>query len=482
MLQTIEDISPTKKRFRIEIPSDIIEKEIKDSLEKLRQEVKIPGFRPGRAPINLIEKRFGKGVEAEVLERVIPEFYSRALKEAELSPVTPPVFDERFDFKRNNPLNLSFTVEVMPKIENLNYENINVKDILVIVDEAEVEDSLKKLGEEKAIYEVAEKEIGMDDLVTFDYIDCEIVGGETTSIVKEQVSKMGNEILPRDIIEKLIGKKKGEIVEFTTTFNEGFRSKELAGKTVKIKVIIKEVKQKILPSIDDEFAKDLGFETISELRERIRENIYKAKKEQAVKIQKAEILNKIIKSHNFEVPETLLANELNSLMIEARMSDARYKPAPASEARPGMQDTTPLTPPLPRENFKGGYPKSGIMHPTSEASRPGQVKEDDEELQAELKHRALKNIQASIIINAIGKKEGVTVTDDEVNERILFIAQRLSAEPEAVMNFYKLKDGSLEGLRHSIYEDKVMDMLLSKATMKEKLNLTTENTEGTEKK
>ena len=428
MLRRVEDISPTKKRLRIEIPSDVIEKEIKDSLEKLRQEAKIPGFRPGRAPINLIEKRFGRGIKAEVLERVIPEFYSMALKEAELSPVTPPVFDERFGFERNNPLNLSFTVEVMPKIENLNYENINLKDILVTVDEAEVEDSLKKLSEEKAIYEVTEKEVGMDDLVTFDYIDCEIVGGETTPSVREQVSRMGNEILPRDIIEKLIGKRKGEIVKFTTTFNEGFGLKELAGKTVDIKVMIKEIKRRILPSIDDEFAKDLGFETISELKERIKEDIYEAKKEEAVKIQKAEILDKIIKSHNFEVPETLLANELNSLMIEARMSDARYKPAPSGGARPGMQE-----------------------------------RKDDEELRVELKRRALKNIRASIIINAIGKKEGVTVTDDEVGERILFIAQRLSAEPEAVMNFYKVKDGSLEGLRHSIYEDKVMDMLLSKA-------------------
>lgn len=437
MLKSVEDITPTKKRLRIEIPSDVIEKEIGNSLEKLRQKTKIPGFRPGRAPINLIEKRFGKEVEAEVLERVIPEYYNKALKEAELMPVTAPVFNERADFKRNNPLNLLLTVEVMPEIENLNYENIKVKDITVVVDENEIEGYLKKLQEEKAIYEVAEKEIGMDDLVTFDYVDCEIVGGENTPSVKEQILKMGNEIFPQGIIEKAIGKKKGEVMEFTTTFNENFKSKELAGKTVNMKVMIKEVKEKILPAIDDDLAKDLGSENISALKERIKENIYKAKKEWAVNVQKAELLKKIIESHNFEVPETLFRNELESLMMEESMSDARYKPTPLSGARPGNQE-------------------SGIRNQASGESMP-------EDLQSKLREKALRNVQASIILDVIGQKEGIMVTDDEVKEQIRSIAQRLRAAPEAVMNLYISKDGSLEGLRHSIYEDKVMDMLLSKA-------------------
>ncbi|MEW6162098.1 MAG: trigger factor [Nitrospirota bacterium] len=427
----VEDISPTKKRLRVEIPSDVIEKEIKDSLERLRQKTNIPGFRPGRAPVNLIEKRFGKGVEAEVLDKVISEYYSKALKEAELIPVTMPVFDEKLGFKRNNPLNLSFTVEVMPKIENLNYENIKIKDIPIVVDEAEVDDYIKKLQDKKAIYEVAEKDVDMDDLVTFEYVDCKMIGEESPPSIKEQILKMGKEIFPLDIMERVMGKKKGEVVEFTTTFNEGCKSKELAGKTVDMKVMIKEVKQKILPAIDDEFAKDLGFENILELRERIKEDIYKAKKEQAMKIQKAEILHKIIEPHDFEVPETLLRNELESLM---------------------MQENTPLTPPLPRGEFKGG-----------DAGSPEQEKEDVENLQAKLKHKALRNVQASIIIDAIGQKEEIAVTEDEVKDRIHFIAERLSAKPEVVMKFYIARDGSLEGLRHSIYEDKVLDMLLSKA-------------------
>lgn len=436
MLKSIEDINATKKRLRIEIPSDVIEKEIGDSLEKVRQKAKIPGFRPGKAPISLIEKRFGKEVEAEVLDKVIPEYYSKALKEAEITPVATPTFEERLDFKRNNPLNLLFAVEVLPKIENLEYENIKIKDIPVIVDEAEVEEYLKKLQEDKAVYEVAEKDVEKDDLVTFDYIDCNIIGEENPPSLKEQISEMGKEIFPLDIMEKVIGKKKGEFVEFNTTFDESCKSKELAGKTVEMKVLIKEIKKKNLPAIDDEFAKDLGFENITEMRERIRERLSAFKKEQIGKIQKANIINKILESHKFEVPETLFRRELESLAMQESLSQKK------------SVETTSVSDNLEQEK---------VIAPQS--------REDAEKMQAELGNRALRNVQASIIVDMIGKKEGVAVADNEVNERISLLAQRLSATPEAVKNFYYYKEGSLEGLKHSIYEDKVMELLLSKAVI-----------------
>lgn len=444
MPQAVEDISSTKKRLRIEIPSDVIEKEIKDSLERVRQRTNLPGFRPGKAPMNLIERRFGKQVEAEVLEKVIPEFYNKALKEADLKPVTMPVFDERFNFQRNNPLNLSLTVEVMPKIEAFDYTGIKAKDIPVAVDESEVEHSLKNLQKQKALYEVAEKEIEKDDLVTFDCIDGEIVGEETIPSLKEQILKLGNEILPMDIEEILTGRKKGETIELTTTFGDDFRVKELAGKTVKTKIVIQEVKKKILPTLDDEFAKDLGFDTMSELREKVRENLYTYKKEQATKIQKAEIIRTMIETHDFEVPETMLSNELESLMFQERMSDEQYK----------------------EKEERNIHDESDSMGQASDVSKPEQKKKSDEEMLSELKKKALKNVRAAIIINAIGQKEGITVTEDEMKDRIQIIAKKLSAQSEAVMNLYRAKDGSLESLRQMIYEDKVMDLLLSKAIIK----------------
>lgn len=433
MLKSIEDINATKKRLRLEIPSDIIEKEIGDSLEEVRQKAKIPGFRPGKAPISLIEKRFGKEVEAEVLDKVIPEYCNKAIKEAEITPVATPTFEARLDFKRNNPLNLLFTVEVLPKIENLEYENIKIKDIPVVVDDDEMEEYIKKLREDKAVYEVAEKDVEKDDLVTFEYTDCNIIGEENPPSLKEQISKMGNEIFPLDIMEKVLGKKKGEIVEFNTIFDESCKSKELAGKTVEMKVLIKEIKKKNLPAIDDEFAKDLGLENITEMREKIRERLSAFKKEQIEKIQKANIINKILESHKFEVPETLFRRQLESLMMQESLSPKK------------SLETT-----------------SGFDNLEQEKVIAPQSRDDVEKMQAELGNRALRNVQAAIIIDMIGEKEGIAVADNEVNARISLLAQRLSATPEAVKNLY-YREGSLEGLRHSIFEDKVMDLLLAKA-------------------
>lgn len=437
MLKAVEDINQTKKRLRIEIPSDLIEREIQNSLEKLRHTVKIPGFRPGKAPVNLIEKRFGKQVEAEVLEKVVPEQLGNAIREAAIDPVTMPVLEEEFDYKRNNPLAFAVTLEVKPKIENLAYENITVKDIPVNVEESDVEDALKALQNKKAVFEVADKVVEMDDFVSFEYVDSEIAGGEDISSVKETISKMGNEIFPPDIMEKVIGKQKGDIIEFTTTF-AATASKELAGRTAQIKVKISEVKKKTLPEIDDEFAKDLGYETITDLREKAREKIYAAKTEHIRKIQKAEIIRKLVESSTFEVPESLVGKEIEAIMMHKSISGSKED----SVSQNSVSDT---------------------FEPVSSGQDTEQKK--DEDLQAELRSKAVRNVQAHFILDTIGQKEGIVVSDNEVDERIASLAQKLSTTPESVRNYYLYREGSLDGLKHSIMEDKVMDALLAKATI-----------------
>ncbi len=208
MLKLVEDINATKKRLKIEIPSDIIENEIVNSLERLKQNVKIPGFRPGKAPLSIIEKRYGKEVEAEALDKLIPEHLRLALQQADITPLTLPTLDEEFEFKRKNPLNISITLEIVPKIENLAYENITVKDIPFSVEESDLEDMIRRIREQKAVFEVADKEIEMDDFATFEHVDSVIVEGEDVPDVKGIISKMGNTIFPPDIIEKALGKKK----------------------------------------------------------------------------------------------------------------------------------------------------------------------------------------------------------------------------------------------------------------------------------
>lgn len=411
MLKAVEDISSTKKRLKIEIPTDAIESKIKDSLEKTRQKAKIPGFRPGKTPMNIIEKHFGKSAEAEAIEKIVPEFYEKALKEADIVPVTQPVLEGDINFQRHNPLSLALTVEIRPKIENLDYKNIRIKDIPVIISDSEIDDSLRRLQEGKATYEPADKEIETDDLVTVDY---EIkYDDQILSAAKDQVLKIGIEVLPKEISESLKGKKAGDTVEVEVLFPEDFHVKSLAGKKTMIKNVVKGVKKKNLPDIDDELAKDIGYETLDGLRTGVKEEIEKAKKDHVLKIQKDEILGKLVNAHDFDVPDSMLEKELSAMIHEIKASKKSDK--------------------------------------------------DDNALRSELRPEAVKTVKALILLSVIGEKEGVSVTDDELKEEILDMAQRLSMAPESLMKIYIQRDGSLEGLRNSIYGQKVLDILLSGA-------------------
>jgi len=263
----IEDISSTKKRLKIEIPADILEKEYTGSLHNVRQRARIPGFRPGKAPMSMIEKKFGREIESELMEKLIPTYYSQAVKEADLSPVTMPKIETKIDLKRNEPLVFSLTVEVRPKIGNINYSGMKVADITASVDDKEVDDTLKGLQNDRAMFEAVDREIREDDLLIIDYVKLDPAGEKEIAAEKDKVMNLGSRLTPPGILDSLIGKKKGDIVEVALPEPEGKELKEDSDKGNKLRITIKEVKEKKLPEIDDEFAKDFGNDSLEALRE-----------------------------------------------------------------------------------------------------------------------------------------------------------------------------------------------------------------------
>jgi trigger factor len=226
-------------------------------------------------------------------------------------------------------------------------------------------------------------------------------------------------------------------VEFDTAIEE-LKSKKLAGKTVHVKVTVSEVKKKSLPAIDDEFAKDLGVENLAALREKLKEKLVGARTAQAKRVQQAEIISKLIEAHPFDVPESLVTREVGSLIVNKSTSA-------------GQEDEAAETDDL-------------SVGPEIESSGK---KEDEED---KLKQKALRNVRSSIIVDEIGHKEGITVSEDELNQRVAFMARRLNSTPEAVRGYYSYQEGALDSLRHAIFEQKVLDLLLSKAAVEPKEN------------
>jgi trigger factor len=409
MLKTLEDITPTKKRLSIEIPAEAFEGEIQSSLEMIRRRTKLPGFRQGKAPLGLIEKRFGKDVEGEAIEKVIPEYYTKALDEADIVPVAQPNLEGGIDFKRHAPLLLTFTVEIRPRVENLSYEGIEVEDVAVEITDQDIENTVNRLQEDKATFTPSEEPAKEGDLLVLDY---SLLGGPE---FKDQVFRLGNESMPELFSQKITGLKKGEDASFEMTLPDDFQDPELAGKSFTTSVTVKEVKNVTLPELDDEFAKDLELDSMETLRNSIRERLEESRREQVDNVLKGQVMKKLLDAHEFEAPESLVEQEL--------------------------------------------------AHWVAQAQGQGRT-EDKEKLTEEFRAEAERNVRASMLVQIIGDRENIEVSEDDIRNKLVALSGKFGLSPENVMKYYVSRDGSLEGLKNSIYEEKVLALLLEKAVVK----------------
>ncbi len=419
MLDKVEEISPTTRRLQVSIPSDVIKSETDAIYNKIRVTTKIPGFRPGKVPQAILVKRFGKNVDAEVLEKIVPEFYMDAIKEAKLAPVSYPDITEKLELTPGQPLSFSVTVEVKPDLEDLNYEGIVLKEKTFTMEDAEVDKTISLLQESKALYTVTEDELREGDMAVVNseaYIDDQL---KDELSYKEYPFLLGSNSMPTEFTTALIGKKKGESTEVVLKFDGDNPNSTVAGKEVLCKVEITETKKKNIPPLDDEFAKEAGYESMDDLREKIRDGISKRKEGKIEMEYKKEILDELIKRHGFDVPASMVQGEVESLVNQEKENAMRK----------------------------------------SEQVRP------DEELRKEMETQAVENIKAVILLEAIGKKENVEVSEDEIKEAVNEIAVRNNLKPEEVMKLYAVREGSMDALKSRLFADKVLEFVREKATI-----------------
>ena len=429
MTSAVEDISTTKKRLKIEIPADVIEKEYRESVDKVKQRARIPGFRPGKAPTSLIEKKFGEDIKSEIIDKLVPRYYSDALKEAELVPVTMPDFETAVEVRRNEPLSFALTVEVRPAVPGLNYTGLEVEEFVPAVEEKEIDEMIEGLREERAMFEAVDRDITEDDLLVIDYVKLDPSGEKQLSSATEQVMNLGNKLAPPAVLEALVGRKKGDVVEILVpSFEKGEVKEEGAGEGSLLRITVREVKEKKLPGIDDEFAKDFGSDTIAAFREKVKERIEQAKQDKAAGEQKEKLLEKLIETHEFDVPEALLEHELEKLVVNEKVSRKKAEELAAGEGSQTAPD-----------------------------------EEGDPAVAERLRPKAVHNVKAGVLMDIIAEKEGIEATEEEMKTRIGLLARHLQTTPESVINLFVTRDGSLDTFRRTIRDEKVMDLVLSKA-------------------
>ncbi len=420
MLQEVKELSPTTKRLKINIPSDVIKSETETVYSKLRTTTKIPGFRPGKVPQAILEKRFSKNVEAEVIEKIIPEFYLKAIREANLEPVNYPNIEDKIELIPGQPLTFTVTVEVKPEIGELQYSGIELREKTFAIEDDEIEKTLKSIQESKALYSVTEEALQDEDMAI---INTDAYIGDTLHeelSYKDYPLLLTPESMPKKFTDALVGKKKGETVEVTLDFESDHPNKALAGKEVLFKVHIVETKKKNLPPLNDEFAKESNCGSLEELKNKIRDNLDSMKKSQTNLEYKKEILNELVKRHTFDVPGSMLEGEIESLIHKAK----------------------------------------------EDAMRKGETVRPDEDLKREFEIVARDNVKSVILLEAIGRKENIQVSETDVKKAIEEIAGRNNLKPEEVLRLYSVREGSMDALKSRLFADKVLEFILAKAEIK----------------
>jgi len=315
MKAVVEDVSPVKKKLHIQVPSETIAAELVKAVASVAKKANIPGFRPGKAPRAVVERHYAAEIESEVMNKVITTSYLQALEEHKLSPVDAPSITNISAFDKSSALNFTAVVEVRPKFDLGTYEGIEVTDAPTDVTEEDLTQTIDRLREMYAQLEVVEgRPLANDDTAIIDFEGFREGNSIEGAKASDHMLSLGTKSLIPGFEEQLVGMNRGETRQIKVNFPEDYSNRDLAGKEADFTVTLKEIKKKVLPELNDEFAKDIGGDkSVAELKEGLKKDLLARKRDELAAAQREELLSKLIDAHSFDVPPGMVQRELQSL-------------------------------------------------------------------------------------------------------------------------------------------------------------------------
>ena len=427
------ELGPVKRAIKIEVPEDAVNKEFDKVFSDLKRQVRIPGFRQGKAPVTMLEKRYGKEVAQDVVQRLVPDYYQRAIKEAGVTPVVveiPPL--DRIKVKRNAVFTFTATVEIKPKIEVRDYRPpnpISLKPDSRSVTDEQVTQTLESLREQHARLEAAPPGTALaEGLFAVVKVDGSLDGTPVEGAQKEgHLHRVGSKeaVLGIDIEDSLVGKQEGDHFDLSQDYPASHPDERLAGKTVQFTIAIQGVKQKTLPTLDDEFAKDCGpFESITQLQEKVQSQLEDILKKDIEEAHKDQIITRLVEMHHFDLPDVLVDREVKAMVRQRVMEEQRKK--------------------------KGSNPLEDTL----------KLEEDVKRLQQELLPEAKKRVKLALVLEAIADKEGIVVEESDIQEEITKLARGLKLPVEDIQRMVTAGgEGSREEFRDRIRAEKALQLV-----------------------
>ncbi len=421
MKAELKGVSSYQKELLIEVPAEVVQEEIERACQTIKRTARIPGFRPGKIPIPIIKSRFSREIKNEVLDRLLPKYYEEALKQHRLSPVSPPEMDD-ISVKEGEPLRFKVSFEVNPPIKVENYQRIKVTRPEVKVTPEDVENALRTLQERSAqLVSIEGRGVENGDWVMLDMeegFDPPTKGGSRRE--ENALIEVGSPRTHQGFSQQLLGMKRGEEKNFVIDYPPDFSQKRLAGKKVRYKVKLKEIKNREFPPLDDNFARDLGdFKNLTDLREKVEKDLLSHREEEAERALTEELLGQLVDSHTFEVPPYLVEKEL----------DHRVSRVANNFAMQGID--------LQRVEF------------------------DWDKFRQEQRPDALKSVKKELIVEQIARQEGIEVTLEEVEGEI----ERIAAESNKSVAYIKGwldKEGRMGELKDRLLFLNTIDFLKKK--------------------
>jgi len=411
----------------VEIPAEEVARETDTLIQKYQKLARIPGFRTGHAPASIIKQRFAEGIKSDVVDALVPRYFRKEADKLGLTPVSQPRVSD-LHVHDGEPLRFKASFEVMPTIRVEDYKELRADKPDISVSDEEVEQSLKSLQEQRAAFTTIEgSPLGDGDFaqVSLDGkpkdAEAPATPGPTGSNpvhMDDILVEIGGAGTMPEFTENLRGASAGDERTFDVHYPQDFSDQRLAGKTFTYTVQVKAVKQKSLPELNDQFAKDLGeFADLAEVRKRIREGMEAEKKHNAEREAKDKLVAELVKRNDFEVPEALVEHQI----------DIRLDRGLRALAAQGMKT----------EDMK---------------------KMDLNRLRAGQRDQAVQEVKAALLLEKIAEEEKLEVSDAEIDREVEALAEQSKQTPEAIRSRLT-RDGALDRIRNRIRNEKTLDFL-----------------------
>ena len=425
MKVSVEDIGPIQKRLLVEIPADMVSKEFDSAYRQLKKRVNIKGFRKGKAPRSILERHYGPQVESEVLESLIKQSLPEALKEANVELLLDPQLDLTSPLKTAESFSYSALLDLWPEFELPKYKGLELIEPVVEVSEEEIREQLEALRRHFATVESAgeDRPVEKEDLAVIDYageIDGEPVDGFSE---ENYYLEVGAGYFNSVFEEQMLGMTKGIEKSIEVSYPEDALNAKVAGKTVKFKVVLKDIKKRILPELNDDFAKQVGadIKTVEELRDRLRNQLEEDKKKAAKSSLRQQFLEQLREQVDFPVPDKLVDAKLTQMV----------------------------------DNVRGYLQERGV-----DLERAG-ISED--RLRAKMREDAVKQVKTEIILDKIAETENIAVDHDEVSEYTKYIEGR---SKQLGVDKRQLQNAVVRNVLPKLRTKKTVDFLLKQVVVK----------------